>query len=140
MKSLWVRTFWLLLAMLCMVFVPVKLILGTTWGLLALIGGILTLFGWHLYHFGQLLNWQEGPLDSALPRGRGLWEIAFAGLHRRVRIRLGQQQSLATTLERFVRAFRMASLPSIATSTSNGSMSAPRHISPCRPMPTADRR
>lgn len=106
MKTLWVRTFWWLVALVCLVALPSAAAFGTTWGLGALIVGLLLMLGWHLVFLAQLLAWQEGPLDAPLPRGRGVWEIAFAGLHRRVRIRLGQQQSLAETLERFMRAFQ----------------------------------
>jgi len=106
MKTLWVRTFWLLLLVLCLVVLPVKVAFGTFWGVATLIACLLLMLGWHLVHLGQLLDWQEGPLDNPLPRGRGVWEIAFAGLHRRVRVRLGQQQSLSETLDRFMRAFQ----------------------------------
>jgi two-component system, OmpR family, phosphate regulon sensor histidine kinase PhoR len=106
MRSLWLRTFWAFFFASCLVILPVKLAFGTIWSLVALAGCLLLLLGWHLFHLGQLLDWQEGRLDSPLPRGRGIWEIAFAGLHRRVRIRLGQQQSLSETLERFMRAFQ----------------------------------
>ena len=106
MKTLWVRTFWLSLIVLCLVVLPVKAAFGSFWSLATLIGCLLLMLGWQLVHLGQLLDWQEGPLDNPLPRGRGVWEIAFAGLHRRVRVRLGQQQSLSETLDRFMRAFQ----------------------------------
>ena len=106
MKSLWLRTFWLFALILLLVILPVRLAFGTVPSLATLIAFLLLLLGWHLFHLGQLLDWQEGRLDNPLPRGRGVWEIAFAGLHRRVRIRLGQQQSLSETLERFMRAFQ----------------------------------
>ena len=100
------RTAWLLLAIAVFVFVPLALIFGVAWSLLAAIVGTLLMLGWQLAYLQQLITWLEGPLDTRLPRGRGVWEIAFAGLHRRVRIRVGQQQALAETLERFVQAFQ----------------------------------
>ena len=106
MKTLWVRTFWLLLVFICLVFAPLAVTFGLVAGLLSLIGCLALMLSWHLVHLGQLLAWQEGPLDNPLPRGRGVWEIAFAGLYRRVRIRLGQQHSLSETLDRFMRAFQ----------------------------------
>ena len=106
MRSLWVRTFWWLAALLCLVVLPVRVAFGATWSLAALSAGLSLLLAWHLFSLAQLLDWQEGPLDSPLPRGRGVWEIAFAGLHRRVRSRLGQQRSLSETLDRFMRAFQ----------------------------------
>lgn len=106
MKTLWVRTFWLLVAFFCLVFAPLAVSFGLVAGLLSLIGCLAMMLCWHVVHLGQLLAWQEGPLDNPLPRGRGVWEIAFAGLYRRVRIRLGQQHSLSETLDRFMRAFQ----------------------------------
>jgi two-component system phosphate regulon sensor histidine kinase PhoR len=97
---------WLLLAFAVLVCTPLAIVGGLTWGLTAAIVCLLLMLCWHLLHLRQLLGWLEGPLDDPLPRGRGVWEIAFAGLHRRVRVRLGQQQVLSETLERFVRAFQ----------------------------------
>ncbi|MFZ4535206.1 phosphate regulon sensor histidine kinase PhoR [Propionivibrio sp.] len=99
------RTLWLLLAFACLVFGPVVFFYGLSWGLAAVIVCLLLMLCWHLLHLRQLMGWLEGPLDNPLPRGRGVWEIAFAGLHRRVRVRLDQQQSLSETLKRFMRAF-----------------------------------
>lgn len=106
MSTIWSRTLWLLFAILLFVFAPVAGFFGLVWGLAAVIASLLLLLTWHLVHLGQLLAWLEGPLNGRLPRGRGVWEIAFAGLHRRVRIRIGQQQALTETLERFMRAFQ----------------------------------
>ncbi len=106
MSAIWIRTLWLLLAVVCLVCAPVAIVLGVTTGLAALVVSLLLVLGWHLVHLQQLLGWLEGGLDNPLPRGRGVWEVIFAGLHRRVRIRLSQQQVLSETLERFVRAFQ----------------------------------
>lgn len=100
------RTCWQLLGAIVVLVLPVILFLGLWAGLAVLFAILLLMLGWHVAHFGQLMGWLDGPLDSPLPRGRGAWEIAFAGLHKRVRIRLGQQQSLAHTLDRFMRAFQ----------------------------------
>jgi two-component system phosphate regulon sensor histidine kinase PhoR len=105
-STIWVRTLWLLLGIACFVFAPVGMAYGLRWGLAAVIVCLLFLLGWQLLHLGQMMRWLEGSLDSPLPRGRGAWEIAFAGLHRRVRARLLQQQALSETLERFLRAFQ----------------------------------
>lgn len=106
MRALWVRSFWLLVAVFVFVFAPVAVVFSWRWGAASFMAGLLLWLGWHLYHLGLLLDWLDGSLDSPLPRGLGMWEIAFAGLHRRVRVRLGQQQSLSDTLERFMRAFQ----------------------------------
>ena len=58
-----------------------------------------------------LLDWMLPGMSGIqyarrLPQARGVWENAFAGLYRRVRIQAGQQQTLAETLARFVQAFQ----------------------------------
>lgn len=106
MNVIWARTLWLLFAIVGLVFAPVAIVYGLNWGLTAGIVGLFLLLSLHLHHLRQLIDWLEGPLNSPLPRGRGIWEIAFADLHRRVRIRLSQQQALSKTLERFVQAFQ----------------------------------
>jgi two-component system phosphate regulon sensor histidine kinase PhoR len=104
MSSVWWRAAGVLLLITLFVFVPAWIIYGLRWALGAMIGGILLVFGWHLFELGRLIEWLRGPLDAPLPEGSGVWEIAFAGLHRRVRIRTGQQQALSDTLKRFTRA------------------------------------
>ncbi len=106
MSTVWTRTLWLLLAIVVGVFAPLSIGFGLLWGLAGVVACLALALCWHLVHLAQLLDWLEGPLESPLPRGRGAWEIAFAGLHRRARIRLGQQQALAERLERFVNAFQ----------------------------------
>ena len=106
MSTVWERTLWWSLALVCLVFAPAAIAFGLDWGLWALIAGLVVMLVWHLNHLRQLLDWLEGPLNAPLPRGRGAWEIAFAGLHRRVRVRLGQQKALSETLDRFMRAFQ----------------------------------
>lgn len=106
MSALWSRTLWLLVAIACFIFLPVLIISGVAWALVAVLICVLAMLAWHLTLLSQLMKWLEGPLDARLPRGRGVWEIAFAGLHRRVRIRLGQHRALSDTLERFMRVFQ----------------------------------
>ncbi len=106
MKSLWVRSFGWLSIWVCLAVLPAWVIGGAGWGLAALCSGLALMLAWHLYHLGKLLDWQGGPLDAPLPDGYGFWEMAFAGLHRRVRLRQDQQRTLAETLERFMRVFR----------------------------------
>jgi len=103
-SEVWVRSLWLLAAIAGLVLAPLALAVGLAAGLAAAIVCLLLLFGWHLVHLGQLMRWLEGPLDQPLPRGRGAWEKVFAELHRRVRIRRGEQQALAQTLARFRQA------------------------------------
>lgn len=101
MSAIWERTLWHLAGIAGFIFAPVALACGLDWGLAAVILALLLLLAWHLLHLRLLMVWLEGPLNDPLPRGRSVWEVAFAGLHRRVRIRLGQQQALAETLTRF---------------------------------------
>lgn len=105
-SSVWERTLWWSLALVCLVFAPAAFALGLDWGLGVLAAGFVVMLAWHLEHLRQLMDWLEGPLNAPLPRGRGAWEITFAGLHRRVRVRLGQQKVLSDTLDRFMRAFQ----------------------------------
>ena len=104
MSTIWLRTGGLLLLVACTVFAPIALIYGVHWALAATIGALLLALGWHLFQLGRLIQWLYGPLDAPLPEGSGVWEIAFAGLYRRVRIRSGQQQVLSHALKRFTRA------------------------------------
>ena len=106
MKSLWANTLWRLAVLGVLVILPVWVVFGATLGLAILSSVLALMLAWHLRHLGRLLDWQSGPLDAPLPEGSGFWEIAFAGLHRRVRIRQGQQRTLAETLERFMRVFQ----------------------------------
>jgi two-component system phosphate regulon sensor histidine kinase PhoR len=105
-NTIWVRTLWLLLAIAGLVLAPLALSFGLAWGLAGVIACLLLMLFWQLFHLRQLMGWLDGPIDTPLPRGRGAWEIALAGMHRRVRIRNGQQQVLAETLDRFIRAFQ----------------------------------
>ena len=106
MSEIWERFLWRLTFITVLVFAPVSLTFGLQWGLAAVIACLLLILCWDQFFLQQLLDWLEGPLNSRLPRGRGIWEHVFAGLHRRVRIRSGQQQVLSETLDRFVQAFQ----------------------------------
>ena len=105
-NELLARTFWWLLGITALVFAPVAISFGVNWGLATLILCLLLMLLWHFFFLAQLLGWLDETLDRPLPRGRGVWEIVFSGLHRRIRIRQGQQKALSETLERFVRAFQ----------------------------------
>lgn len=104
MSTVWLRALGLFLAIILFVFFPTWIAYDLRWALVAMVGSLLLLLGWHLFQLGRLIQWLRGPLDAPLPEGAGVWEIAFAGLYRRVRIRTGQQQVLSATLDRFTRA------------------------------------
>ena len=105
-NELLARTFWWLLGITALVFAPVAISFGVNWGLATLILCLLLMLLWHFFFLAQLLGWLDETLDRPLPQGRGVWEIAFSSLHRRIRIKQGQQKALSETLERFVRAFQ----------------------------------
>ena len=105
-NELLARTFWWLLGITALVFAPVAISFGVNWGQATLILCLLLMLLWHFFFLAQLLGWLDETLDRPLPQGRGVWEIAFSSLHRRIRIKQGQQKVLSETLERFVRAFQ----------------------------------
>ncbi|MBA2690156.1 MAG: DUF3329 domain-containing protein, partial [Burkholderiales bacterium] len=63
---------------------------------LAVAGTLLVAF--HLIHITKLYRWASGALDRAVPRGVGPWEPALYALHRRLRVRPGQQHDLSSAL------------------------------------------
>ena len=106
LHALLTRTLWWLFGCVVLVFSPIAIGFGFDRGLEALVVCLLLMLGWHLFFLSQLLSWLEEGLDRPLPNGRGSWELVFSGLHRRIRIRQGQQKAISETLERFVRAFQ----------------------------------
>ena len=106
MNTVWSRLARTLLLILVLAFVPVAAMFGIVWGLGVTVGCLLALLVWHLVYLRRLLRWLDGPIDHPLPRGQGVWEVVFAGLYRRVRVRLRQQRALEEMLERFQRAFQ----------------------------------
>ncbi len=99
-KAVWLRAFFFLF-LLCAVTGPVWIFVGRQQAWETFCGGLLLHLLYHLWFLAKLMRWLRGPLDARVPAGWGIWEVAFAGLHRRVRIRLEQQNSLARALERF---------------------------------------
>ena len=104
MSALQARLLWLSVFIAGFVFTPLWLAYGVVWGLAAVIVCLILMLAWQFAHLQQLIDWLEGPLNDPLPRGRGVWEIVFAGLHRRTRIRRGQQEEVAQAFARFRRA------------------------------------
>ena len=64
-------------------------------------GGIIA---FHLWHQALVRGWALGPLDAAVPEGRGSWGDVFTAIHKRVRTRMAHQRDLRFTLNRFRRA------------------------------------
>ncbi len=77
---------------------------GPRWALAALGIGAAVIIGFHLYHLQLATDWAAGPLDGAVPEGRGSWAVAFSALHRRTRLRVAMQRDLKHVIERFRKA------------------------------------
>jgi two-component system phosphate regulon sensor histidine kinase PhoR len=61
---------------------------------------------YHALHVSALRNWLRRPELDSLPRGRGVWEEALAELHRFLRRRDAEHESLEQSLARFRAAVR----------------------------------
>lgn len=78
--------------------------LGPWWAWALGLAALLAMAGWQMWFVSRLLKWLKGPMDARVPRAWGVWDLVFAGLHRRVRVRMEQQQMLQEALERLRRA------------------------------------
>ena len=66
-------------------------------------------FGGHLYQLWQLGLWLQHPRTENIPKGFGIWEDLFAGLHQLLRRHTSNESELNTALQRFQNA--TAALP-----------------------------
>ena len=74
---------------------------------LAAIAVVLVLrVAYHQLHLTALRGWLRRPQLDKLPRGRGVWEEALAELHRFLKRRDAEQESLGQSLARFRAAVR----------------------------------
>ncbi len=103
MKTLWIGAV-LTALLLAAVGAGVGIFLGTTRAVEVVLALTVLLGLHHLHQLHKLMAWLKGSLDTPVPEGAGIWDKVFAGLHRRVRIRVEQQQALSNALERFRRA------------------------------------
>lgn len=69
------------------------------WGAAAAVLGLALLF--HTVQIAAFLRWLGRPARDALPPGRGLWEEAFATLHRHLKDRDEERERLRAALARF---------------------------------------
>jgi two-component system phosphate regulon sensor histidine kinase PhoR len=75
--------------------------------LLAAIAAVLAVrVAYHQLHLSALRNWLRRPRLETLPRGRGVWEEALAELHRFLRGRDAEHESVVQSLARFRAAVR----------------------------------
>src|SRR5450432_3812991 len=101
MKSIWLRG--LLAPAMVAAASAVAGVLGGIAAALAVIAiGALAIIVWHLRELDALARWASGPIDVAVPEGRGAWSLAYAALYRRVRQRSARQRDLRLALDRFV--------------------------------------
>jgi two-component system phosphate regulon sensor histidine kinase PhoR len=77
---------------------------GPRSALAALALGAAAIIGFHLWHLQRLTDWAGGPLDGAVPDGRGTWAETLSALHRRTRVRMAMQRELKHVIERFRKA------------------------------------
>lgn len=81
---------------------------GITWALVAAIGGLALLIGFHLYYLRKVAQWIQRPdaFDHAveLPEAYGAWATVFAELRRARRRDDKQLDRVAETLNRFIEA------------------------------------
>ena len=61
---------------------------------------------YHMQHLSALRRWLRRPQLERLPEGRGLWEEVLAELHRVLKHREAEQETLAQSLGRFRAAVR----------------------------------
>ena len=69
------------------------------WGGAAVVLALALVF--HTLQIAAFLRWLERPSRDALPPGRGLWEDAFATLHRHLKDRDDERERLRAALARF---------------------------------------
>jgi two-component system phosphate regulon sensor histidine kinase PhoR len=74
---------------------------GAPWAIAALVAGGGAIIAFHLWQLERLTRWLQSAPDEEVPEGRGSWRAAFSALHRRVKERVAQQQSLTQTIARF---------------------------------------
>ena len=101
MSPIWRRG---LIAPLAVVLIalPFWPLVGGAVALAVLALGAIALVLWHLIQLDALTRWANGPLEEAVPEGRGTWAVAYAALYRRVRLRTARQRDLRLALDRFV--------------------------------------
>lgn len=106
-STVWVRALSLSRWVAVGVFAPLALGFGLVWGLTGVIACLALALAWQLARLAGSCCTGSRAWDSPLPRGRGAWEVAFAGL--RVSARASASASSRRSperLERFVNAFQ----------------------------------
>ncbi|MEX0637487.1 MAG: phosphate regulon sensor histidine kinase PhoR [Burkholderiales bacterium] len=79
---------------------------GLLWGWRGAAAVLALALLFHTVQIAALLRWLRRPARDALPAGRGLWEEAFATLHRHLKDRDEERERLRAALARFRHAGR----------------------------------
>ena len=74
---------------------------STAWGWAAVAAVLGVRLVYHAAHLASFFRWLQRPARDALPAGRGVWEEAFAALHRALRDRDEERDRLRQALARF---------------------------------------
>jgi len=74
---------------------------GLLWGWRGVAAVLALALLFHTVQIAALLRWLRRPARDALPPGRGLWEEAFATLHRHLKDRDEERERLRAALARF---------------------------------------
>ena len=82
------------------------LIFGADAGWAVFAGGLLILLGYHARNLGRLLQWFSRPDADAVPGTVGIWDDAFAFLHRRERRHKQKRKRLRRLVVRYGQAGR----------------------------------
>ena len=83
-----------------------RLAFGTDVGWALFAGGLLILLGYHTRNLRRLLDWLSKPDPGEVPEASGVWDDAFALLHRRERHLSQERQRLARLVVRYSQAGR----------------------------------
>jgi two-component system phosphate regulon sensor histidine kinase PhoR len=92
------------LALIGVVALVTKLVLGSVAGLAVVALGLLGLLGAHLLRHAALSRWLNNPDAAQMPQGGGVWEETFAALYRMVKRQRKSEADLTERLERFRQA------------------------------------
>ena len=105
MNRVQVRTI-ITVAWLALAAAAVRLIFGADAGWVVLAAGLLILLGYHARNLGRLLEWLGRPDPGAVPGAVGIWDDAFAFLHRRERRHKQKRKRLRRLVVRYGQAGR----------------------------------
>ena len=86
--------------------VLVRLVFGAEAGWAVFAGGLLILLAYHASNLQRLLAWLRSPEPGEVPGASGVWDDAFAALHRRERRLTQERQNLARLVLRYSHAGR----------------------------------